>query len=278
MSLASSLTLEPIGFVRTPFSERSHTPRQPNAPGGDQPGVIELLPGRDFEHALSDVDDWEYLWVIFWFHRNKGWRPKVLPPRSTVRRGVFATRAPHRPNPIGMSVVKLESVEGLTIHIRNVDLLDGTPVLDLKPYVPWTDALAATGAGWLQVHAPAEPGAHSGPARDPVPPMPVLFASPASEQIAWLRERHRIDLETPLRRALALGSQPHPYRRIKAEGGSVSRIAYKDWRARFRVTASSIEVFEVFSGYRDSALEAPDPSLDPHRAFASEWTVSHAPR
>ena len=146
------LVLKPIGFAHTPFSERASAPRQPYAAEGAR-GTIELLPNCDFEHALSDLDAWDHIWVIFWFHLNAGWRPKVLPPRSQKRRGVFATRSPHRPNPIGLSVVELEAIDGLTLKIRNVDLLDGTPVLDIKPYVPTFDAIAAERTGWLEAGA-----------------------------------------------------------------------------------------------------------------------------
>ena len=84
--------------------------------------------------------------MLFWFDRNEGWRPKVLPPRSrSGRKGVFATRSPHRPNPLGLSAVRLERVDGLTLHVSDVDMLDGTPVLDIKPYVAYTDAIADAG-------------------------------------------------------------------------------------------------------------------------------------
>src|SRR5882757_88927 len=124
------LVVRPIGFARTPFSDRASAPRQPSVAQGVR-GTIELVPDARFEHALADLDAWDHIWVIFWFHLNEGWRPKVLPPRSKKRRGVFSTRSPHRPNPIGLSVVELEAIEGLTLKIRNVDLLDGTPVLDI---------------------------------------------------------------------------------------------------------------------------------------------------
>ena len=129
------LTLDPIGYLRSSLATKVEAARQPRAALGT-PARIELLPGRNFEHALEDLERWELIWVIFWFHLNPGWRPKVLPPRSTTgRKGVFATRSPHRPNPLGMSVVRLERIEGLVLHIRDTDMLDGTPVLDLKPYV-----------------------------------------------------------------------------------------------------------------------------------------------
>ena len=84
-------------------------PRGSRAPLPAAPARIELLPGRHFEHGLEDLAGWKLIWVVFWFHQNRSWRPKVLPPRSTTgRKGVFATRSPHRPNPIGLSVVRLE--------------------------------------------------------------------------------------------------------------------------------------------------------------------------
>src|SRR5690606_12878721 len=95
-SLAASLTLEPIGFVRTALETKVEAARQPRA-SRDAAGRIELVAGRNYEHALQDLDGWDYIWVIFWFDRNTGWRPKVLPPRSrSGRKGVFATRSPHR--------------------------------------------------------------------------------------------------------------------------------------------------------------------------------------
>src|SRR5690606_8897037 len=102
-------------------------PHQPSA-AREVEGSIELYPGHHFEHGLVDLATWSHIWVLFWFHQNAGWRPKVLPPRSLRRRGVFATRAPHRPNPIGLSCVRLMNVQDLTLHVRGVDMLDGTPV------------------------------------------------------------------------------------------------------------------------------------------------------
>src|SRR5271167_4134636 len=106
----ASITFEPIGVVHTPFKEKVSAPRQSIAAENVE-GTIELFPGRSLEHALEDIGSWERLWVVFVFHRAEGWRPKVLPPRSTKRRGVLATRSPHRPNPIGLSAVRLVGVD-----------------------------------------------------------------------------------------------------------------------------------------------------------------------
>ena len=105
------LLVTPIGVVRSPFTEKMQAPRQPTAAQATL-GRVELRPGQDFEHALEDLRTFRYVWLLFWFDRAEGWRPKVLPPRSDKRRGVFATRAPHRPNPIGMSLVELTGIEG----------------------------------------------------------------------------------------------------------------------------------------------------------------------
>src|SRR5450755_1248457 len=177
------LTLEPIGYVRCSAASKVQVARQPRAAAG-VPARIELLPGRNFEHALEDLARWKLIWVLFWFHQNPGWRPKVLPPRSTTgRKGVFATRSPHRPNPIGMSVVRLERVDGLTVHIRDADMLDGTPVLDLKPYVAYTDAHPEAGDGWLADEPP--PGGVAQP-DDPVAGYAVRFEPQAFKQAEWI--------------------------------------------------------------------------------------------
>jgi tRNA-Thr(GGU) m(6)t(6)A37 methyltransferase TsaA len=127
-----SFVVRPIGLVRSPFAEKAEAPRQAVAEGAaGVAGRIEMFP--EHEHALDDLDGFDRIWVLFWFHEAHGSRAKVLPPRSNRKRGVFATRSPHRPNPIGMSAVRLERVDGLVLHVRDLDLIDGTPVLDIKP-------------------------------------------------------------------------------------------------------------------------------------------------
>ncbi len=245
---------DPIGVVRSPFRELAETPRQPRV-AEDVAGVIELYPGRGFEDAIADLAQLTHVWVLFWFHRSEGWRPKVKPPRDDRKRGVFATRAPHRPNPIGLSVMRIERVEGLSVHVRGVDVVDGTPVLDLKPYLAYTDAVPDAGHGWLEV-------------ADPRPDWRVTFAPLADEQIAWLLARG-VDLRRRLVDALRLGPQPHAYRRIrKVEGGL--RIALKEWRAFFEVDDRTLRVTRLATGHRPKEL-ARDPALDLHRAFVAAF-------
>lgn len=261
---ARALTLEPIGYVRTALATKVEAARQPRASGG-APGLIELLPGRNFEHALCDLTNWRYIWVLYWFDRNEGWRPKVLPPRSrSGRKGVFATRSPHRPNPLGLSAVRLERVDGLTLHVRDVDMLDGTPVLDIKPYVAYTDAIADAGDGWLRAaDAP----------RDPIPEFEVLWTEKAAEQAQWIETRTGLPLRERATATLTLGPEPHPYRRIRRDAGGFT-LCVKDWRLRFSVEARRVHVASIESGARKAELARlteVSEELTTHRAFCATW-------
>lgn len=262
---SSRLILEPIGFVRTSLATKVEAPRQPRAAQG-VPARIELLPGRNFEHALDDLSRWQWIWVIFWFHHNPGWRPKVLPPRSTSgRKGVFSTRSPHRPNPIGLSVVRLERVDGLNVHVLDSDMLDGTPVLDLKPYVAYTDSHPDAGNGWLDDAETAQPA-------DPVSAYAVTFMPLATEQAHWIQTRTGLAIEERIRSTLMLGPEPHPYRRIRRLDDGM-QLAVKEWRVRFSVEGRDVHVVAIASGFRESQLasDRDDDMLRAHREFRERW-------
>ncbi len=255
--------------MRSPLATKAEAGRQPQAAAGAS-ARIELLPGRNFEHALQDLQRWELIWVIFWFHLNSGWRPKVLPPRSTTgRKGVFATRAPHRPNPLGMSAVRLERVDGLILHIRDSDMLDGTPVLDLKPYVAYTDSHPGAGTGWLEDAGRTRTDATP---LDPVDAYSVEFTELAAEQAAWIQAHTGLAIRERIRSTLALGPEPHPYRRIRRVDDGL-QLAVKEWRVQFTIVARDIRVFEIFSGFRDSQLgpRNSDAIVAPHREFTALW-------
>jgi tRNA-Thr(GGU) m(6)t(6)A37 methyltransferase TsaA len=247
-------------------------PRQPFA-ARDVTGTIELFQGHGFDHALEDLQGFDRIWVLFWFHLNQGWRPKVLPPRSAgKRRGVFATRSPHRPNPIGLSAVRLDRVEGLVLHVRDLDLIDGTPVLDIKPYIPYADAFPAARTGWLKPLAPAAvEGAAVTEPEDPEPGFEIQWSQAAAEQAHWLRDTHGVDLLTPVERTLALGPQPHPYRRIRAVGDGML-LAVKDWRIQFHVDGRRITVDAITTGYRPRQLAAPEsPAIEVHQRYVARF-------
>jgi tRNA-Thr(GGU) m(6)t(6)A37 methyltransferase TsaA len=254
----SPLTLKPIGVVRSPFKERVDAPRQPSAARGVA-GSIELFSGHNFEQALEDIQSFNFIWVVFWFHLNTSWKPKVSPPRSGLRRGVFATRSPYRPNPIGLSVVELLKVEGLTLSVQSLDILDGTPVLDLKPYIAYSDSLPEASNGWLD--APS----------DPQPEYAVEFSALATEQLAFLSSRFSLEIAERFIAALKLGPEPQAFRRIRRDGDGYV-IAVKDWRAKFVAAERTITVLDFQTGHRPQVLAtASDPTLDAHRAFVAQF-------
>lgn len=262
------LTLTPIGILHTPFPDRVSTPRQPHAAGGAE-GRIELFPGRGLEHAVLDLEEWEYIWVVFWFHLNTNWRPKVLPPRSSgKKRGVLGTRSPHRPNPIGLSLVKLVSIDGLVLHVRDVDMIDGSPVFDIKPYLPYAEARPSARTGWIENLAPTDAETPA----DPEPGFEVSWSNEALERLTFIRDELGVDIRDPIEKTLRLGPQPHPYRRIRIEADGTRQLAHKDWRAYFVVDGRRVTIFTIDTGYREKDLvTSRDPAVEKHRRFVEKF-------
>ena len=144
------IAFTPIGVIRTPFKSLDDMPIQPT---GAKDVLGEILIHDEYVEGLQDLDGFSHIHLLYHFHMNSEYAMKVTPFMDTVPRGLFSTRAPRRPNMIGLSVVRLESVEGNILHIRGIDVLDGTPLLDIKPYVSKFDAAPADRFGWLDENA-----------------------------------------------------------------------------------------------------------------------------
>lgn len=263
---SKSLTLIPIGLIHTPFKDRADAPRQPRAELKSGEGRIVLNPGHNFEQALDDLEGFDFIWIVSWFHKNDNWKPKVLPPRgSKIKRGLFATRSPYRPNPIGLSVARLVSVKGRTLRVAETDLLDGTPILDIKPYLPYAEAFPDARAGWLEAWTEEDYTRYA-----------VTWTALALKQSAWLLEHCGIDLRAHAERSLSRDAAPHPYRRISANKSGVLQLAVKSWRIEFSVNGTSVEIQRLASGYSAAALKAKtmiSPLHDEaaHLAFHAKW-------
>ncbi len=143
----ATLTCTPIGIIRTPFKTIEDMPIQPTGARGVA-GSVELRPG--LAPGLKDLEGFSHLILLYHFHKVSGYDLEVVPFLDDTPRGLFSTRAPRRPNPIGLSVVRLTSVEGSTLRLEDIDVLDRTPLLDIKPFVPAFDAPTAERTGWLE--------------------------------------------------------------------------------------------------------------------------------
>lgn len=168
--MSETLELRTIGVIRSPWPEKFGIPRQSGLAEGVE-ARVELDRDRVPAEALRGIEAVSHLWLITWFHAvaDEGWRPTVRPPRlgGSTRLGVFATRAPHRPNPLGLSLVRLVAVEDRCLRVRGADLLDATPVLDIKPYLPWAEARSDARCDWA-----------------PTPPLPLEVEFSAAAELA----------------------------------------------------------------------------------------------
>ena len=142
-----NIVYRPIGIIHTPFRELENMPIQPSGAAGIC-GTVDLYP--EFAEGLKDLDGFSHLILLYRFHESRGYSLTVTPFLDSETRGVFATRAPKRPNPIGLSIVRLVRIQGSTLDIENVDILDRTPLLDIKPYVPEFDHQQDCRIGWLE--------------------------------------------------------------------------------------------------------------------------------
>jgi len=144
--VSALFTPRPIGYARTPFTQTSAVPKGPGTKH-EADGTIEILP--EFEQGLADIEGFSHLYVLWVFHQSEGFELMGAPPGEERPHGVFATRSPRRPNPIALTVVELLRREGRMLRVHGVDMLDGTPILDIKPYMSSIPAESLR-RGWLE--------------------------------------------------------------------------------------------------------------------------------
>lgn len=259
--MTASYTIEPIGIFRCGEQYRYETPRQ--GVFAENEGVIELAPGHCFEQAAADLNGFSRIWILFLFHLNETWNVQVRPPVAPDKRkiGVFATRSPHRPNRIGMSCVELIGVEGLRVRVKNFDLLDRTPVIDIKPYIPRADAFPDAATGWL---ASAVSDGYQ-----------VDFSAEMMYAAGVLTACGGPDLQRFCRVQLVHAPLNRERKRLYPCGEGVWEIGFRTWRIRFTVdeAAKKVSVLNIRSHYLPEELlpGAPDPYQDKdlHRAWLS---------
>lgn len=263
-----TLSLDPIGFIRTPQRQKFHARHQPDE-GAPERCVLELVRGRDYELGLRDLAGFSRVWLVWWFHRNTTWRPLVLPPRGPKqRRGVFATRSPHRPNPLGLSAVELIAVDAAhcRLELGPCDLVDGTPVFDIKPYLPAYDAFPEAVGGWTMAIDTAMAAA---------PTHTVALSPLALEQAEWLAAEWGIDFRPRMLALLARDPTPHRTRRIRRRHDGRLEIGCGAWRGYFEVVEERVDVAALDAAFPTHWIEDAQrtrlPDRDAQRAFLQRW-------
>ena len=260
-----SFSFSPIGYFRGAAARKYDAPRQ-GAFAARGEGAVQLLPGRNFETALRDLDGFERIWIVFVFDRNGGaWRPTARPPVPALGRdrvGLFATRAPYRPNPIGLTCARLVGVRGLRVEVAETDILDGTPVLDLKPYVPAADAFPDARAGWVDAQAPDRRDVAESP----------LFRAQAAAVLA----AGGPDLAATARLQLSLDPFDASRKRVsRRDGAGEGTLALRMFRIDFRADPATpaLQLERIRSAYSPAELaDSADPHGDKalHRRLADE--------
>lgn len=224
-----------IGRIRSPYKEKFAVPRQPGLVE-DGCGELMLLPPYNQPEAVRGLEDFSHIWVMFIFHQTMegGWRPTVRPPRlgGNARIGVFATRSTFRPNPVGMSLIELKGIRcqgsEVILELGSLDLVDGTPVIDIKPYLPFAESHPCARAGFAQLAPTAD--------------MPIHFSAQAERQLLLNLARY-----PTLRRFITqvLAQDPRPAYR---KGEHVERdyaVHLLEFNVRWRVIENTAEVISL---------------------------------
>ena len=221
---------EPVGTFHCPQVDPIEAPRQGVLI--ENRGEVHLSPKMD-PNTLRDLEGFDFIWLVYDFHHNKAWSPTVRPPRgSEKKRGVFATRSPYRPNSIGLSCVRLIQVQNRTVVVAGHDLLDGTPILDMKPYLVYADSFPNAKQGWLEELSQYQ----------------VVFCSQVEAKIEWLSQKLNKDLKSVLTQQLSVEPTNSKIKRVKPlhQGYEYS---YKTWRFGFQIDSTTVAVESVSSGY-----------------------------
>ncbi len=234
------MNFEPIGFIETDFKEKFGIPRQPGLVKNAR-GVVRLNRDTRLNDSVRGLEGFSHLWLIWVFHQTGSgrWKPMIRPPRlgGVKKMGVLASRSPHRPNPIGLSVVKIEEIRRskkgqVEIVVSGVDILDGTPVLDIKPYVPYADSVRGAKAGWAQEKLVFKK---------------VSFSKLALRQIAEIEAQGRKGFKKFVRDFLGHDPRPAFQHKIMHEGAEFG-VHIADWDFKFEVRDG---------GFWVSGLDAP---------------------
>jgi tRNA-Thr(GGU) m(6)t(6)A37 methyltransferase TsaA len=255
--METAVEIKPIALFRSRKQSPFEAARQATADTSTDIGEIHFFKNENFEQALEGIESFSHLWLVYQFHHNRHWKPKVLPPRGSERKiGVFATRSPYRPNALGLSAVRLLGRQGLILKISQFDLLDETPIFDVKPYLPYADSLPEANLGWL---AEIENERHQ------------VFLEPQPERALQFLETQGLgEFRNFILTQLEFEPLNFRKKRVQILQDSQGILAYRTWRVTFVISEKIIRVMNLFSGYSNEEISDPaDPFSDKdlHRRF-----------
>ncbi|MEM7645612.1 MAG: tRNA (N6-threonylcarbamoyladenosine(37)-N6)-methyltransferase TrmO [Pseudomonadota bacterium] len=252
------IVLQAIGYFHCSQKNPMESPRQGSLAEGSE-GVIQIDSRLPVE-CLQDLNGFSHVWVIYLFHKNENWKPLVRPPRKPdPKRGVFATRSPYRPNPVGISCVELSSVDlkKRQVGIKKHDLLDGTPILDIKPYLQYSDAMVGGREGWL----------------DEIQTYKIDWSSSCRIRVEWLEKQLKIPLLGIINNQLETEPTNDTLKRVHFDQSlEVWVLCYRTWRFHFQVSENTVTIKALKSGYSKNELgleEDPYGDKGVHREFIS---------
>ena len=257
------LLIKPIGVLHCLQSFPSEAPRQPTY-SLSSTGTIELNNHHNFEQALKGLETFTHIWIHFWFHKNSNWSPLIQPPRLNQEKvGLFASRSPHRPNPIGLSCVELIEIQGRKLKIGGHDLLNQTPILDIKPYIPAYDHQPTATNGWLKSESPYQ----------------INWSQIATQKALWLEKKAQISIHGFVESQLQYSPENFRLKRIQKLHEDQLLISHRTWRIQFQIHTQlrKIQILNIFSGYSSSEvsnlLEDPYKDKNIHQNFGNDFAT-----
>lgn len=259
--MSLSFSLSPIGVFHCPQKYTYEVPRQGSLNSLDHEGFI-LLSSELSKSCLIDLEGFSHIWILYHFHQNSEWHAMVSPPRQgQAKVGVFASRSPHRPNPIGLSLVRLNKIKFPKIYVSGYDLIDQTPVLDIKPYLQYSDSPPSTvQQGWVD----ALPSSRN---------FQLNYSEPAQKALHWLNLHKVLSFESFLQAQLSENPTDQKRKRIQKLGVGKWEISYRTWRVQYTIDEprGHLIILSVSSGYSPEELNGnqQDPYQDKetHRKF-----------
>jgi len=235
--------ITPIGFFKCISRYPSEVPRQPYL--SDNSGVIEIDSRFNYTSMLQGLEGFSHIWVQFLFHKNEHYKTMTAPPYMKAKKvGTWASRSPYRPNRLGLSCLQLEGIEGRRLYVKNHDLLDGTPVLDIKPYVTQSDSHAQAKQGWLE---DVEYSIYD-----------IEFSHSVKEKIEFLRDCVDVDFYGFINTQLRQDPLDLKKKRIKPLDENLFVIAHRTWRVIYQVEKTKVQILDITSGYEKEQLARVD--------------------